>query len=312
MPKEGALHGKVVKRIVETADMKDQEILEAVRKAGASCVKWGGALQSLFVGNILDCIYFRNEPGKTIQPQDWDRLEHELRAGKAAFLHVNMPGSTDHVFTIVGDDKDAYVLHPCSDNHGLRAEPPIWAEPPIRAEPPMRIEKMIDLLEKLTQYEYTTFCNIAKIRRVREQLWGADHMGPTESLYGAIGRKKISFSLIASGEPKKSLTENKEVLWKLTQELAEWQSESSVWSSATSYQELHSVNSSVSKEAFDSEITGKVRFVKGFVAALGFVLGASRVLYNEALEPKVSAGVAEDAGQIFKGSILCSNVIAGT
>jgi phosphoserine phosphatase len=44
MSKEGVLTGKVVQRIVDTAAKvhEDQEVLEAIRKAGASCIEWGG------------------------------------------------------------------------------------------------------------------------------------------------------------------------------------------------------------------------------------------------------------------------------
>lgn len=316
MPPEDALSGEAVEEIVRTAARvhANPEILEAIRKAGTSCMRWGAALQSLFVDDMLDPVYFRNKPGKMIQQQHWDKLKLELRDGKAVFSHVNMPGSTDHVFTIVGNGGDAYVLHAWQDHHGLRAEPS------------MPIEKMIGLLKKLTQYEYTTSRNIGRIREVRGQLWGEDHMGPNENLRGASGRKRISFSLIASGKPKKPLMESKKVLGQLTRDLAKWQSESSRLSSATASEELLSAELDPSVADIADETIGtsegavNVKFAVGFGAALGFVFGAGGALYNhadwdEALEEGVKTGVAMGAGEglgaVFGGSVIRSNVIAG-
>ena len=72
MPREGAISGETVEEMVKTLARlhANPEILAAIEDAATSCMKWGSALQSLFVDGSLNMLYVRDRPGKVVQGQD--------------------------------------------------------------------------------------------------------------------------------------------------------------------------------------------------------------------------------------------------
>lgn len=225
----------------------------------------------------------------------WDKIEQALMEGKAIFAQVKLAPVGDHTFTIVAEDGRVYVLHAWQGEHGLRAEKS------------MPIPEMMAELKKLTTNKYNGwFRGTAKIREARARLWGQDHMGPTD-----MGTR-ISFSSIASGEPKKPLIENGAVLERLSNEYSAWKTASSEQAAAAA-------------EAEETPSTGdgflrSPEFAVGFAAALGFVLGAGIALHNkadweEALEDGVksglAAGIGEGVGIAVGGSVIRSGAAAG-
>ncbi len=316
MPRrEGALSGETVEDIVKTALRvhRHPQILSDIQEAGTSCMVWGTALQSLFVDNTINHLYTRTR-GRMIESHDWYNIKQELLDGKVVFAAVNLP-ETDHVFTIVGDGQNAYILHAWQDQHGLRSEHS------------MPVDRMINLLRKLTKYDYTKQVN--KIREVRRQLWGEDHMGPTE--IARSQRRRASFTGIASGESKRPFIENRETLERLTMDLAEWQSRSSRWANAAEMlseeepllglEEIVNTGEGQAEEMVGAgEGSVSVAYAVGFGAALGFVLGAGGALYygaewdevlEEGIKTGVALGVGEGLGAAVGGSVVRSNAVAG-
>ena len=74
----------------------NEAVLDAIKEATTSCQKWGHILKSLFVEESLEIC----RPDKLMRSFSFDMIEQELRAGKAILVHVGLPKSTDHVFTI--------------------------------------------------------------------------------------------------------------------------------------------------------------------------------------------------------------------
>ena len=232
---------------------------------------------------------------------------------------MKLPGSTDHVFTIVGDEGRARILHAWQNQHG------------VRAERSMPIEDMFFLLRELPKYDYSKPREASKVRDVRERLWGSDHRGSVD--IGTSSRTRISFNAITSGIPKKPLIECKETLGRLSLDLCEWHSVSSGRSSVSSGRstvsstEWHSVVSGRSSGASSgrSSVTEahgaiRVRYAAGFGAALGFVLGAGGALYNhadweevveEGFKTGLAVGVGEGVGAVVAKSVTPTIAKAG-
>ena len=192
-----------VEAMVKTAARlhKDPKILAAIEDAATSCVKWGGVLQSLFIDGTLDMLYVLkyDSRGNVVPMEDFGTIASKLRNGNAVLISVKLPGSTDHVFTVVGDGEKARVLHAWERKHG------------IRAERSMPIDEMVSLLEKFVKYNYTN--DFIKLLDVRTELWGSDHrIGSVADFIETTPRRQILFSGIISGKPKKPLIECKETL----------------------------------------------------------------------------------------------------
>ena len=311
MPREGAISGEAVEEMVRTAARLhgNPVILEAIEDAATSCKRWGRVLQLLFVEGSLT-LYAR-KPDVAMHNQNWVKIEENLRQGKAILSFVKLPGSTDHVFTVVADEGRARILHAWQDQHALRAE---------RSMP---IEEMMSLLKELRTYDYTKASDVAKVREVRRRLWGPDHMGPDHTV--DCPKPRISFDSVLTGTPKQPLIECKETLGRLSIELSEWFSVSSGRSSVSSGRssvasaDWHSAvsgRSSVASEHSHIEDAGRgavrVRYAAGFGAGLGFVLGAGGALYNnadweEVLEEGIKTGLAMGVGEGV-GAVVAKSV----
>lgn len=320
MPREGAISGEAVVEMVKTAARVhgDPAILDALQDAATSCQKWGSALQSLFVEDSL--VLYNRTPNSALQPSDWIKIELRLRQGQSVLASVKLPGSRDHIFTIIAEEGRARVLHAWEGHHA------------IRAERSMPIQEMMSLLEKLPTYDYTKVDDIAKVREVRKRLWGSDHMGPTEPI--DCPKPRISFEAVITGESKQPLIECKEKLGRLSFELCEWSSARSSVSSGRS-----SFASAVSEPGRPSFLSGRasgqsttqtggagaepavrVRYAAGFGAALGFLLGAGGALWNEGSWEEVleegaktglAMGVGEGAGALVAKSVKPTFATAG-
>ena len=282
MPGDGKIPAEVIEYMVETvASLHDDptEILAAIEDTATSCVKWGGALQSLFIDGTLDELYVHhhNDLGEVVPMRDFDTINLNLRNGNAILVHVKLPEEgIDHVFTVVGDGEKALVLHAWQNQHG------------IRAEESMPIDEMVSLLDKLDNFSN----DFNKIGDVRAKLWGSDHRGPGAADIGTSSRKKITYNMILSGKPRKPLLECKETLGSLSQELSEWLSVSSEQSSDS---EAHAAT--------------RVKNAAGFNAGFGFVLGAGGALSSHAdfAEILEEGGVAKSKA----GSVVQANAAAG-
>ena len=175
MPRKGAISGEAVEQMVKNAVNvhENKQILEDLEDVGTSCQRWGHILQSLFVDgsvkNILDILYSR-KPNVAMQEQDWAKIEQNLEQGRAVLFYVKLPGSRDHVFTIVANKGRARIVHAWQNHH------------PIRAERSMPIKDMISLLKKLPKYSYANPSEVPKIQEVCGKLWGLDHMGPSNTI----------------------------------------------------------------------------------------------------------------------------------
>lgn len=296
------ISGEAIEQMVSTAAKLhgNPQILAALEDAATSCVKWGNALQLLFVEESLDMLYIRDKPGKAIQIQDFAKIERDLKRGRAIFVQVKLPGSTDHVFTIIGGEGRARILHAWQNCHG------------IRPERSMPIKEMVSLLKKLPTYDYTITDDVAKVCEVRKRLWGADHAGSGD--IGTSSRKRISFNAIMSGTPKKPLIECKETLGRLSIELSEWHSVSSI--ASTECHAAVSGRTSTGRPSFE-ETSGahgviRIRYAAGFGAALGFMLGASGALWfdkyadwdlEEGLKVGLAMGTGEGVGAAIAKSV---------
>ena len=298
MPREGALSGDAIEEIVKTAARlhANPEIVAKLVECTKSCWMWGKAMESLF--DSLDHFYYPIF-GRGMEQQHWDKIEQALMEGKAIFAQVKLAPVGDHTFTIVAEDGRAYILHAWQGEHGLRAE---------RSMP---IPEMMAELKKLTNNKYNGwFRGTAKIREARARLWGQDHMGPTDM--GTSSKRRITFSSIASGEPKKPLIENGEVLERLSNELSAWKTASSELAA--------SADAADETPATGDGFLRSPEFAVGFAAALGFVLGAGVAIYNKAdweevleegIKSGLAVGIGEGAGIAVGGSVIRSNAAAG-
>ena len=295
MSGKGAVRGEVVEELVRTAAELhgNQEILHAIEYAATSCMKWGIALQTLFVEDSLNMLYVRDKQDKEVQKQVFGKIERDLRQGKAIFVQTRLPGGTDHVFTIVGDEGEARICHAWQNKHGLREE---------RSMP---IEDMVSLLEKLPTYDYTKRGDVAKVLDVRKRLWGSDHM--MSGNIGSSSRTKISFNAISSGAPKKPLTAILEILGKLSIELVEWHSESISGRSLVSSSNVEEMSGTHSV----SQGAETVRYTECFGAGLEFVFGVGGTLLSnktsyweeEGIKTALAMGVGESTGAAVTTSV---------
>ena len=266
MPGDGQIPAKAVQDMIRTAvELRDNpNVLADVEKAANSCVKWARVLESLFEPDTLNPLFARSGPYREkVQMEIFNKIEQDLRDGKAIFAHVWLPGGGDHAFTIVGDGDKARVLHAWQDQHDIRAE---------RSKP---IKEMVSLLSELEAHDDISN-DVSEILGISQRLKGSDQRDNDNDNDIKISptKKRIIFKMITSAVLKTTLNKWNGRLRTFSQELSDWQGRAPI----------------------------RARHAAGFGAALGFVLGAGGALiskadFTEVIEEGLKTGLGFGVGE---------------
>ena len=305
--------GEEIEHLVRTLTevQGNPNILARIEDAGQTCLRWGGVIGDLLKEESIHLRYQRNGPPgeKSVRPFEFDLMREELRSGKAIIIEIKLP-QTSHMFTIEPQrGNKARVLHAWEGEHTLRVQKS------------MPIDDMVNILKRLPTYDSTQQGDIRQLRNDCTRLWGESHAADIDTVGPNASRRKISYTTIFTGEPKRPLSECGESFLSLSSESTEW----------------HSVCSDLEEGSAAHQYgrgAVRIRTATGIGAGLGLVLGAAGVLildhnadWRSVVKGGIKAGIAMGIGEgagaavakavrpTFPGagvSIVRANAVSGT